>query len=108
MRCARSMPDLWKTAAYMLGSNPIAIAMPASPYPFLFDASTTVVTRGKLEMYRKAEKDLPAGWALDETGTASTDAPRVLDNIVNKTGGGIMKIMPLRRVLRSGYLLIEF
>ncbi|MCI2062043.1 MAG: Ldh family oxidoreductase [Eubacteriaceae bacterium] len=76
----------------MLGSNPIAIAMPASPYPFLFDASTTVVTRGKLEMYRKAEKDLPEGWALDETGTASTDAPRVLENIVNKTGGGIMPL----------------
>ena len=43
----------------MLGSNPIAIAVPAKPYPFFFDASTTVVTRGKLEMYRKAEKPLP-------------------------------------------------
>lgn len=33
----------------MLGSNPIALAMPAKPYPF-FDASTTVVTRGKLNV----------------------------------------------------------
>ena len=40
----------------MIGSNPIACAMPAEPYNFFFDASTTVVTRGKLEMYNKAEK----------------------------------------------------
>ena len=37
----------------MLGSNPIACAFPAEPYDFFFDASTTVVTRGKLEMYNK-------------------------------------------------------
>ena len=48
----------------MLGSNPVAMAVPAEPYPFLYDASTTVVTRGKLEMDRKAEKPLPDGWAL--------------------------------------------
>lgn len=76
----------------MLGSNPIAIAVPASPYPFFFDSSTTVVTRGKLEMYRKAEKPLPDGWALDENGNPSNDADRVLKNIVNKAGGGIMPL----------------
>ena len=73
----------------MLGSNPIAVAMPAEPYPFLFDSSTTVVTRGKLEMYNKMGKPLPQGWALDESGEPSQDAPRVLANIVGKTGGGI-------------------
>lgn len=76
----------------MLGSNPIAIAMPAEPYPFFFDASTTVVTRGKLEMYRKAEKELPEGWALDKNGKPSTDADDVLKNILNKAGGGIMPL----------------
>ena len=76
----------------MLGSNPIAIAMPADPYPFFFDSSTTVVTRGKLEMYNKMGKPLPEGWALDETGAPSQDAPRVLSNIVGKTGGGIMPL----------------
>ncbi len=76
----------------MLGSNPVAIAAPADPYPFFFDSSTTVVTRGKLEMYRKAEKELPEGWALDKDGNPSTDAPYVLDNIANKNGGGIMPI----------------
>lgn len=76
----------------MLGSNPIACAFPADPYDFFFDSSTTVVTRGKLEMYNKMEKPLPEGWALDKNGHPSTDAPDVLANIVAKNGGGIMPL----------------
>ena len=76
----------------MIGSNPIACAMPAEPYNFFFDASTTVVTRGKLEMYNKAEKPLPEGWALDKDEHPSTNAPDVLANIVAKNGGGIMPL----------------
>ena len=76
----------------MLGSNPIACAFPAEPYDFLFDASTTVVTRGKLEMYNKMEKPLPDGWALNKDGHPSTNAPDVLANIVAKNGGGIMPL----------------
>lgn len=76
----------------MLGSNPIAMAMPAKPYPFFFDSSTTVVTRGKLEMYNKMSKPLPEGWALDKDGKPSTDAADVLGNIVAKRGGGIMPL----------------
>lgn len=76
----------------MLGSNPIAISMPAQPYPFFFDASTTVVTRGKLEVYNKLGKPLPQGWALDAGGMATTDAADVLQNIVGKKGGGIMPL----------------
>lgn len=76
----------------MLGSNPIACAFPAEPYDFFFDSSTTVVTRGKLEMYNKMEKPLPEGWALDKNGHPSTDAPDVLANIVAKNGGGIMPL----------------
>ena len=76
----------------MLGSNPIAIAMPAKPYPFFFDASTTVVTRGKLEMYRKAEHALPDGWAVNKEGKPSNDADEVLRDIIAKEGGGILPL----------------
>ena len=76
----------------MLGSNPIAFAFPAEPYDFFFDASTTVVTRGKLEMYNKMGKPLPDGWAMNKDGHASNDAPDVLANIVAKNGGGIMPL----------------
>ena len=76
----------------MLGSNPIACAFPAEPYDFFFDASTTVVTRGKLEIYNKLEKPLPDGWALDKNGHPSSNAPDVLANITSKAGGGIMPL----------------
>ena len=93
------VPTFGKLA--MLGSNPIAMAVPAEPYDFFFDASTTVVTRGKLEMYNKMEKPLPENWALNKDGNASTDASDVLKNIVAKNGGGIMPLGGNTEVLGS-------
>lgn len=76
----------------MLGTNPIAFAMPAQPVAYSFDAATTVVPRGKLEVYVKRGNGLPVGWALDENGNDSDDADRVLKNIIAKTGGGILPL----------------
>ena len=76
----------------MLGTNPIAFAMPAEPTIYSFDAATTVVPRGKLEVYVKRGNGLPLGWALDENGHDSDDADRVLKNIIGKTGGGILPL----------------
>ena len=76
----------------MLGTNPIAFAMPAAPTPYLFDAATTVVPRGKLEVYVKRGSELPLGWALDENGQDSNEPDRILGNIINKTGGGILPL----------------
>ncbi|NBK93682.1 Ldh family oxidoreductase [bacterium 1XD21-13] len=76
----------------MLGSNPIAVAMPAKPYVFSFDAATTVIPRGKLEVYEKQEKPLPYGWAVDVDGLESSDSTRILQNIIHKAGGGILPV----------------
>jgi len=84
------VPTFGKKA--MLGSNPIAIAMPAEPYNFFFDSSTTVVTRGKLELYKKLEKELPEGWAMAASGKGSSDASEVLSNISSSSGGGILPL----------------
>ncbi len=84
------VPTFGKKA--MLGSNPIAIAMPAEPYDFFFDSSTTVVTRGKLELYSKLDKSLPDGWAMAADGKGSQDASEVLKNISAASGGGILPL----------------
>lgn len=76
----------------MLGSNPIACSAPAEPYPFFFDASTTVVTRGKLEMYNKMNKPIPTGWAVNKEGQSSNSASEVLGNIKAHEGGGIVPL----------------
>ncbi len=84
------VPTHGRTA--MLGTNPIAIAFPADPVSFLFDASTTVVTRGKLEVYNKLDQPLHDGWAIDSTGKASNDAAEVLRCIKDHLGGGILPL----------------
>ncbi len=76
----------------ILGSNPIAVAVPAEPYMFWFDAATTVVPRGKLEVYNKKEEPLPENWAVDETGAPCSDASRVLQDIITRVGGGILPL----------------
>ena len=76
----------------LLGSNPIAFAMPADPYPFWFDAATAVVPRGKLEVYNKENKPLEPGWATGDDGKVSTDAQYVLDCIVGDSCGGILPL----------------
>jgi LDH2 family malate/lactate/ureidoglycolate dehydrogenase len=73
----------------MLGTNPIALAMPADPVVFSYDAATTVVPRGKIEVYNKNGEALPEQWALDREGRTVTDAGEALDGIIRKLGGGI-------------------
>lgn len=79
-------------SAGVLGTNPLAFAMNASPHPFLLDISTTVVPRGRVEVYAKNGEPLPEAWAVDAAGEATNDAAAVIDNIVRKAGGGILPL----------------
>ncbi|MBQ7886681.1 MAG: Ldh family oxidoreductase [Clostridia bacterium] len=76
----------------MLGTNPIAFCMPADPYPFWFDASTTVVTLGKVEVYAKREKPMPEGWTIDAEGKTAADAGRMNASILAGDMGGILPL----------------
>jgi LDH2 family malate/lactate/ureidoglycolate dehydrogenase len=77
----------------MLGTNPIAVAVPGEDeLPFVLDMATSTVPRGKLEVYNRLGKSIPLGWAVDETGTPCTDPGRILDNFVNRTGGGLLPL----------------
>jgi LDH2 family malate/lactate/ureidoglycolate dehydrogenase len=73
----------------MFGTNPIALAMPAEPVNFSYDASMTVVPRGTLEVYTKNDQNLPDEWALDKDGRPSVNGAEVINNIIHKLGGGI-------------------
>jgi L-2-hydroxycarboxylate dehydrogenase (NAD+) len=77
----------------MFGTNPIAFAAPADQERgFVLDMATTVVTRGKIEVYDRLEKELPPGWAVDKTGLPATDAHAILDDMFHRLGGGIMPL----------------
>jgi L-2-hydroxycarboxylate dehydrogenase (NAD+) len=59
----------------MLGTNPIALAVPADQEaPFVLDMATSVVPLGRLEVYAREGWPLPAGWVIDTSGQTVTDA----------------------------------
>jgi LDH2 family malate/lactate/ureidoglycolate dehydrogenase len=77
----------------MFGTNPLAFAAPADrEHAFVLDMSTTVVTRGKIEVYDRLEKALPDGWAVDKTGRSAKEARSMLDDMQNRVGGGILPL----------------
>lgn len=66
----------------MLGTNPIAVAIPAGQQPpFVADMATTTAANGKLEILQRKDAPAPLGWVQDKDGTATTDA-----NILKKQG----------------------
>jgi L-2-hydroxycarboxylate dehydrogenase (NAD+) len=85
------VPTFGRNAMY--GTNPIALAVPAGEErPFVMDMATSTVPRGKLEVYNRQGKPLPLGWATDERGVPTADAARVLDNFVQRAGGGLLPL----------------
>ncbi len=77
----------------MYGTNPLAFAAPADEEgAFVLDMSTTVVTKGKIELYGHLGKELPLGWAVDKTGRPAKDARAVLDDMFHRVGGGILPL----------------
>ncbi|MBW0176539.1 Ldh family oxidoreductase [Sediminibacterium sp.] len=66
----------------MLGTNPIAVAIPAGEEPaFVADMATTTAANGKLEILQRKNGEAPLGWVQDKEGNPSTDA-----NILKKEG----------------------
>ncbi len=71
-----------------LGTNPMAVAIPAGEeLPVLFDASSSVVARGKIIMAAHRNLPIPEGWAIDPEGKPTTDAPAALAGAVLPFGG---------------------
>ncbi|MBF9014110.1 MULTISPECIES: Ldh family oxidoreductase [unclassified Oceanispirochaeta] len=77
----------------MFGTNPMAFAAPADKEKsFVLDMSTTVVTRGKIEVYDRESKDLVSGWAVDKHGKSVRQAGPLLDDMFHRKGGGIVPL----------------
>ncbi|MDO8929338.1 MAG: Ldh family oxidoreductase [Bacteroidota bacterium] len=70
-----------------LGTNPIAVAIPAlNQPPFVIDMATTTVANGKLEVLQRKGEDAPLGWAQDKEGNPSNDA------FVLRKGGSMLPL----------------
>ena len=84
------VPTFGKTP--MLGTNPIAVTMPASPYPLHIDMATSTVPAGKIEVYNKLGKPCPEGWILNAEGKVSTNPQEFIDIRASKSDGGLLPL----------------
>jgi L-2-hydroxycarboxylate dehydrogenase (NAD+) len=67
----------------MLGTNPITFGMPSDEkFPFLLDCATSITQRGKVELYAREGKEMPAAWVVDENGKSKTDSVAVLEDLI--------------------------
>ncbi len=73
----------------VLGTNPIAMAIPAKDggVHFQFDQSTSAIALGKITMAAAAGESIPLGWAIDSEGNPTTDPNEALKGSLVSTGG---------------------
>jgi len=71
----------------MLGTNPIAVAIPTKNQPaFVADFATASAANGKLEILQRKEKKAPIGWIQTKDGERSTNANEL------KEGGALLPL----------------
>jgi len=71
----------------LLGTNPIAVAIPANKQPpFVADFATTTAANGKLEILQRKNLPIPTGWAQTANGEDSTNANEL------KNGGALLPL----------------
>ena len=71
----------------MLGTNPIAVAVPAGTNrPYVLDMATSIVPIGRVTVYQKNGKTIPPGWGIDREGNVTENPAEVLE------GGALMPL----------------
>jgi L-2-hydroxycarboxylate dehydrogenase (NAD+) len=71
----------------LLGTNPIAVAIPAGKQPpFVADFATTTAANGKLEILQRKNLDTPNGWVQTKNGEATNNANAL------KEGGALLPL----------------
>jgi L-2-hydroxycarboxylate dehydrogenase (NAD+) len=64
----------------LLGTNPIAVAIPAQEQPpFVADFATTTAANGKLEILQRKNQQAPLGWIQDAAGNNSVNPHELKD-----------------------------
>ena len=66
----------------LFGTNPICFGAPTSSrVPFIFDASMSIINRGKIRLAAKTKTKIPKGTALDKKGQPTTNALKALKGV---------------------------
>ncbi len=69
----------------MLGTNPLTVGAPTDEnFPFLIDCATSIIQRGKVEVYSRINKPLPENTVIDDKGEIMTDPNKVLEEMIHR------------------------
>jgi len=74
-------------AEALVGTNPIAIGVPANPRPFVLDMATSVSAMGKIIAMKHRGEKIPEGWAVDKDGRPTTDPEEAIHGSLSPAGG---------------------
>ncbi|WP_152362925.1 Ldh family oxidoreductase [Microlunatus speluncae] len=77
----------WGGSRAMIGTNPLAIAVPAEPQPLVLDMATSMISMGRVHDHARRGRPLDPGWALDAEGRPTTDAAAAMDGSLAPFGG---------------------
>jgi len=79
----------WGGSEPLMGTNPIAVAIPAGKEaPVVLDIATSVASFGTIRTHAITGTPLPEGWVVDrKTGEPITDAKRVAEGVLLPIGG---------------------
>jgi L-2-hydroxycarboxylate dehydrogenase (NAD+) len=80
---------MWGGIETLLGTNPVAFAIPAGEEaPVVLDIATTVVSYGTVKSYRLQGKDMPEGWMVSkQDGRPLTDPAKSAEGLLTPIGG---------------------
>lgn len=111
----------WGGVEMLLGTNPIAVAIPAlEEPPIVLDMATTVAAFGKVKTAALRGETMPEGWMIDKEGNPLTDPARADEGFPLPIGGykgyglalifgllaGTLNGASIGRVVKTGQLVI--
>jgi LDH2 family malate/lactate/ureidoglycolate dehydrogenase len=66
----------------LLGTNPLTMGAPTDEkFPFLIDCATSIIQRGKVEVYNRLHKSLPTGLIITRNGRIEDNPEEVLHDL---------------------------
>ena len=69
----------------MLGTNPLCVGAPTDEeFPFLIDCATSIIQRGKVEVYSRSNKILPENTVIDDKGETLRDPNKILELMLQR------------------------
>jgi LDH2 family malate/lactate/ureidoglycolate dehydrogenase len=78
----------WGGMDLLLGTNPVAVAVPAGDAPpFILDMATTIAAAGKIKTLAQRGEPMPEGWMVGRDGKPMTDPNRQKEGLLLPIGG---------------------